>query len=97
MNVNWIETIGVVAAVTLPLWNIPLIARVIKRKSSRDMSLWWVMGVWVSFLLMAPSGFQSKEVVWKVFNIANLTIFTIVVGVVLRYRKGHPDDGRVEA
>ena len=83
-----IEKIGLVAAVVLPLWNIPLILRIIKRKSSCDISLSWALGVWVCILLMAPSGFASKDLVWRMFNYVNITFFTAVVITVLIYRKG---------
>lgn len=81
------EKIALIAAIILPLWNIPLIARVIKRRSSKDISLYWVLGVWVCFLLMAPAGFSSSDAVWRTFNIMNLILFTAVVIVVLAYRK----------
>ena len=88
MTKETFETIGLVAAIVLPLWNIPLIARIVKRKSSRDISLWWVLGVWSCLLLMAPSGFASSDVVWRTFNVTNLFLFTAVAAVVLVYRKG---------
>ena len=84
-----IEQIGLVASVVMPLFNIPLILRIIKRRSSSDISMSWVMGVWVCALLMAPSGFFSKDMVWRCFNIVNLVLFTGVVIAVLRYRKGN--------
>ncbi|MFA5059455.1 MAG: hypothetical protein WC676_02385 [Candidatus Omnitrophota bacterium] len=87
MMSHWIETMGLIAAVILPLWNIPLIARIIKRRSSHDISLWWAGGVWVCLLFMAPSGLTSKDVVWKAFNIINIICFTIVVVITLLYRK----------
>ena len=80
------EKIGVIAAVVLPLWNLPLIFRIVKRKSSKDVSLSWALGVWVCFVLMAPSGFASSDPVWRVFNIMNLTLFSGVVAVVVMYR-----------
>lgn len=83
-----IEKIGLVAAVVLPLWNIPLITKIIKRKSSGDISLAWALGVWCCILLMAPSGFVSVDIVWRTFNIINCVLFTAVVIVVLKFRKG---------
>jgi uncharacterized protein with PQ loop repeat len=83
-----IQTLGLAAAVILPLWNIPLIARIIQRKSSKDISLWWALGVWCSLLVMAPSGFTSKDIVWKVFNITNLVLFSAVVFFTLMYHRG---------
>ena len=82
-----IQKIALIAALILPLWNIPLIVRVIKRKSSADISIYWVLGVWVCFLLMAPQAFSSSDIVWRTFNIVNLILFTAVVIVVLLYRK----------
>jgi len=81
------EKIALVAAIILPLWNIPLIARIIKRKSSEDISIYWVLGVWTCFLLMAPEAFRSSDIIWRVFNIINLIFFTAIVIVVLVYRK----------
>ena len=87
-----IQQIGLVAAVVLPLWNIPLIMRVIRRKSSRDISMSWAVGVWVCLALMAPSGLTSKDLVWKVFNCVNIVLFSAVVITVLIYRKGNGAD-----
>ena len=92
MTKNFIQSLGLFAAVVLPLWNIPLILRMIQRKSSRDISLWWALGVWVCLLLMAPSGFSSADIVWKVFNIMNLILFSFVAVCVVLYRKGSYDE-----
>jgi len=81
------EKIAFVAAIVLPLWNIPLIVRIIKRRSSKDISMYWALGVWICFLLMAPEAFVSPDPVWRVFNIMNLILFTAVVTTVLIYRK----------
>ena len=81
------EQIGLVASIIMPLWNIPLMVKIIQRKSSADISMAWLLGVWVCCLLMAPSGFMSKDIVWRSFNIVNLILFTGVVIVVLKYRK----------
>ncbi len=82
------EKIAFVAAIVLPLFNIPLIMKMIKRKSSEDISLCWVLGVWVCILLMAPSGFRSEDIVWRTFNYVNVVLFTAVMVVTLRYRRG---------
>lgn len=88
------EKIALVAAVVLPLWNIPLIYKIIKRRSSRDISIYWALGVWVCLVFMAPSGFRSADIVWRVFNIVNLIFFSTVTLVVLIYRNGHSKDPR---
>ena len=81
------QKIALVAALVLPLWNIPLIVRILKRRSSKDISIFWVLGVWICFLLMAPEAFKSADLVWRIFNISNLAMFTLVVAVVMLYRK----------
>ena len=83
-----IDQVGLVASIAMPMWNIPLIIKIIKRGSSADLSMSWVLGVWVCTLLMAPSGLMSKDIVWKSFNIVNLVLFTGVTVVALKYRRG---------
>ena len=56
---NIIENIGLMASIVMPLFNIPLIVKIVRRRSSADISMSWVMGVWSCALLMAPSGFTS--------------------------------------
>jgi len=82
-----LDNVALAAAIILPFWNIPLITRIIKRKSSEDISMYWALGVWTCNLLMAPAAFFSKDFVWRVFNIINFVIFSIVVIIVLIYRK----------
>lgn len=80
------KLLGLVAALVLPLWNIPLILRIAQRKSSKDFSLWWTFGVWLTLALMLPSALVSADLVFKVFNLANIAIFSLVVIQVIRYR-----------
>jgi uncharacterized protein with PQ loop repeat len=82
-----VKIIGLLAAVILPFFNIPLIVRIIRRRSSADISMSWAMGVLVCSLLMAPSGFTSEDLIWRCYNIVNLILFTAVVIAVWRYRK----------
>ena len=87
------DKIAFVTAIILPFFNIPLILRIIRRRSSQDLSLCWVLGVWVCMLLMAPSAFRSPDIVWRVFNYVNIALFTCVVVTTLKYRKGPRLDG----
>lgn len=82
-----IAKIGMVAAIVMPFFNIPLIVRIIKRGSSEDISLLWAIGVWVCIILMAPAGFKSDDMVFKAFNISNVCLFTLVVIVAIKYRR----------
>lgn len=82
-----IKLIGLIAAIALPLWNIPLIIRIEKRKSSKDISVLWAVGVWVCILFMFPSAIVSTDVVYKTFSIINIILFTGVVIQTIRFRK----------
>jgi hypothetical protein len=82
-----LKNIAFIAAIVLPLFNIPLIVRVIKRRSSEDMSMHWALGVWICFLLMLPEALRSSDAVWRAFSIMNIILFTCVLIVVLAYRK----------
>lgn len=77
--------VGTLASVILPLFNIPLIARIIKRKSADDISLVWVFGVWICILLMSPAAFMSKDITFRLFGYANIIFFTGVVLVTVKY------------
>ena len=83
-----IQKVGLVAAIIMPFFNISLILKIIKRKSSKDISLVWVLGVWICIVLMAPSGFTSVDIVWRAFNYVNFIMFTTVMLVVVKYHKG---------
>lgn len=83
-------SLGIIAAIAMPLFNIPLIIKIIKRKSSRDISLLWVLGIWLTSLLMLPSGLLSHDIVLKLFNVTNFVLFTFVFAVAYRYRNGCP-------
>ena len=83
------ETIGFWASVALPLWDIPLMVRIIRRKSSQDISMSWAMGIWVTSVLLAPSAFISGDKMAMGFNTVNVIMLTAVLIVVFKYRKGN--------
>ena len=84
---GFFQKMGLIASICLPLWNIPLIRKILKRKSSKDLSLTWVVGVWVCSLLIVPSGLLSEDIILKTFSVVNMTLFTGVVIVAFKYRK----------
>ncbi len=73
------------AGCVLPLFNIPLIMRIVKRKSADDISLVWVFGVWACILLMSPVAFVSQDIAFRMFGWTNLVFFTGVVFVTVKY------------
>jgi len=81
-----IEKIGLVAGILLPLWNIPLIVHIGKRRSSKDVSLWWTFGVWICYLAMLPAALMSADMVFRVFMSISCVLATIVVVQVMRFR-----------
>lgn len=82
-----IEIVGMISAVVLPFWNIPLIVRIRRRRSSDDISLAWALGVLVCLLGMLPSGLRSPDPVFRAFTVVNLCMFCAVVVQVLCYRR----------
>lgn len=70
----------------LPFWNIPMIIRISRRKSSQDVSLWWAFGIMACLLLMLPAGWASPDAVFRVFTVMNALCFAAVVVQVMRYR-----------
>ena len=82
----WVQKMGTLGAIALPFFNIPLIVRILQRKSSKDFSLSWVIGVWVCILLMTPQALRSSDESFRAFGILNILFFSVVLVMVLRYR-----------
>lgn len=81
-----IQHIGMVAAVTMPLFNIPLVLNIQRRKSSKDISLLWAAGVFACILLMLPSALISPDSVFRAYSVVNTLFFGAVFVQVLRFR-----------
>ena len=81
-----LKQIGLVAAIVLPLWNIPLILKIWQRRSSKDISLAWALGVLTCLSFMLPSGLVSPDPIFRIFITINFILFSTVVIFVLRYR-----------
>lgn len=81
-----IRTLGLLAAIVMPLWNIPLIVRIQQRRSSADISLTWTIGVFACMLAMLPAALLSADPVLRTYAALNAVCFAGVVVQVLRYR-----------
>ncbi|MFA5975399.1 MAG: hypothetical protein WC859_04455 [Elusimicrobiota bacterium] len=79
------KTLGLLSAILMPFFNIPLIVRIIRRRCSDDISLTWVIGVWICIIGMLPASLQSEDIVLKAFGMVNIVFFSGVVAVVLFY------------
>ena len=77
---------GTLGAVVLPFFSIPMILKICKRKSSKDVSLTWALGVWGCFLLMFPSAITSEDFNYRLFSAINIILFSGIVIVTLKYR-----------
>ncbi|MFA5388798.1 MAG: hypothetical protein WC312_03470 [Candidatus Omnitrophota bacterium] len=82
-----LEKIALIASILLPLFNIPLIVRIIKRRSSKDLSLFWAIGIWACFLAMFPTGVQSPDMVYRTFTYVNFFFFTLVMVFTVLFHK----------
>jgi hypothetical protein len=85
-----IQVVGATAAAILPLFNIPLIIRLVKRKCSDDFSITWALGVWTCIALMTPQTLRSPDKSFYIFGIMNIVFFTLVTFFILKYRRPRP-------
>ncbi len=85
-NYEFLKNLAFIASVVIPLFNVPLIARMIQRKSSADLSMVWLFGVLSCLLLMLPYGIVTEDQVMKYFAIVNASVFSIVVLVAVFFR-----------
>ena len=81
-----IQATGLIAAIALPFCNVPLLVRIARRKSSADISVAWAIGVFVCLVAMLPAGLASRDIVFKAYTIVNVTLFSLVVIQIMRYR-----------
>lgn len=84
---SWVRDVGLLASIVLPFFNLPLMFRIIKRRSSKDISISWALGVWICLLLILPTALTSVDMVFQVFSCLNLVLFSGVVALVLYYRQ----------
>ena len=84
---RWIEKIGVISAIILPFFNIPLILHLIRRKSSGDFSLSWALGVWACIALMTPQSLRSADPAFHSYGVLNLVFFSAVALLIIKYRR----------
>jgi uncharacterized protein with PQ loop repeat len=81
------QFLGMLSGVLMPFFNIPLILRIVKRRSSEDISLAWVIGVWFCVVGMVPASLISSDLVLYTFGIVNVIFFSGVLLAVLYF---HP-------
>jgi uncharacterized protein with PQ loop repeat len=82
-----IQTLGMISGIVMPFFNIPLILRIVRRRSSEDISLVWAVGAWICVMGMVPQSLQSTDPVLMMFGIVNGLFFTGVFVSVLYF---HP-------
>jgi len=84
---KWIEKIGVISAIILPFFNIPLILHLVRRKSSGDFSMSWALGVWACIALMTPQSLRSTDPAFRSYGVLNLVFFSAVALLIIKYRR----------
>jgi uncharacterized protein with PQ loop repeat len=82
-----IQTLGMVSGILMPFFNLPLMLRIIRRRSSQDISLVWVVGVWFCVMGLLPSSLQSPDPILFAFGVVNALLFS---GVFLSVVYFHP-------
>lgn len=84
------KTLALICGIIMPLWNIPLIVRICKRRSSGDISLAWAVGVWVCVVGTFPWALRTEDIVFKAYSIMNIILFSGVVLATLHYHPKNP-------
>lgn len=85
-NYGFKDHLGLWSSIALPFFNIPLMVRLYKRKSSEDLSLIWVVGVFLCLLGILPDALESQDFTYKVFGITNVSFYSGVTFLALYYR-----------
>ena len=78
--------LSAMASFVMPFFNIPLIWKIRRLKSAKEISLIWTCGVWVCVLLVLPQAWVSPDLSFKIFGVVNFILFSFVAFYVWRYR-----------
>lgn len=87
---GWMQQMAMVGGLVLPLFNVPLILAIRKRRSSEGLSMTWALGVWVCIVMMTPQALRSEDIAFRVYGVVNIIFFTIAVFYILKYRRPLP-------
>lgn len=83
----WLAKVsGMIASVVMPMFNIPLVLKIWRRRSSADISIVWTFGIWVSIIVMLPAAVTSDDMIFRIFGVINFLMFSLVVFTVLKFR-----------
>jgi len=87
MKTPLVQILGFFSSIALPFFNIPLMIRLVKRRSSEDLSLVWVLGVFFCLVGMLPAGFQSSDPIFRIFSFLNWFFFSGVTFLTLYFKR----------
>ncbi len=90
-----VQAVGIASGILMPLFNLPLMLRVIRRRSSEDISLVWVVGVWICVMGLLPSSLQSPDPILFAFGVVNAVLFSGVFLSVLYFHPAVRKGGRL--
>ena len=82
-----LDTIGEVTTSVLPLFNVPLILNIRKRKCSCDISLLWTAGIWGCSLVFMIVSLLSGGTLLKAIAVVNFVFFTATMLYILKYHQ----------
>ena len=87
MTLDWLYIFGL-----LIVWwgNFAQIQKIIKTKSTKSLSLTWLLCLTVSIIIRIPRAVTSTYWAWSISYVISLVIMLIFLGVVIYYRRKYP-------
>ncbi len=82
----FIKDLGTASSMVVPLFHIPLILKLYKKKSSQEWSVISVCGFWISTLGIQPWAMMTSDKALTILNSLSLLFISVEVVLVLRYR-----------
>ena len=70
------------------------IFRVLSRKRSKDISIWYIGSLLAAHIVMVPRAMESDLWVWIYCRVISAVLCLILLAVVLYYRKGTNENKR---
>ncbi len=70
--------------------NIRQIEKVVKTKSTKSISLHWIVAIFLSIMVRLPRAVTSDYWAWSVGYVISFLVCAVLVGTVIYYRKKYP-------
>lgn len=84
------KELGYICSMIVPVFHIPLIMKLVRKKSSQEWSLLSVIGFWIATLGIQPWALMTDDRALTILNTLSLMFISVELVLVIKYRRNVP-------